>query len=80
MRTSRRRLLGTGIGFAGSAALFAACGQPADPMADAPKEEALEAKEEEKPRSAHGSHRGRLLVAHVLVGFLQRGNRRRARG
>ena len=29
MRTSRRRLLGTGIGFAGSAALLAACGTAA---------------------------------------------------
>ena len=35
MRTSRRRLLGTGIGFAGSAALLAACGQAAQTDGDA---------------------------------------------
>ena len=33
MRTSRRHLLGIGIGFAGSAALLAACGQA--PLTDA---------------------------------------------
>ena len=49
MRTSRRQLLGTGIGFAGTAALLAACGQPAAPMADAPKEDAPEAETKEAP-------------------------------
>ena len=49
MRTSRRRILGTGIGFAGSAALLAACGQAAAPMADAPKDEAPEAETKEAP-------------------------------
>ena len=49
MRTSRRRLLGTGIGFAGSAVLLAACGTAAAPMEDAPQEEAPQAEAEEKP-------------------------------
>ena len=51
MRTSRRRILGTGIGFAGSAVLLAACGTAAAPMEDAPEAEAPKA-EEEKPAAA----------------------------
>ena len=49
MRTSRRRILGTGIGIAGTAALLAACGQDVTTGGEEMEAKAPEAEAEEAP-------------------------------